>query len=110
MIPKHTLLWMALGTAIVLGLALLRVGVDLYTNWLWFHSLGFASAYWTLLKAKSSLFLLFWMLFLLLAGLNLGIARHYGGRTRRTLLGVIVVDTFPFLGGTWDSTYSRYLC
>ncbi len=86
------MLW---GAAIALTLIFLRVGVDLYTDWLWFLSLGYGSVYWTLLKVKFSLFVSFWALFALIAGANVGVARFYGRRTRRASLGVIIIDAFP---------------
>ncbi len=76
--PTRSLFWMLLGTFAVLALIFLRVGVDIYTDWLWFLSLGYASVYWTCLKAKSAVFLTFWALFVLIAGANVGIARRYG--------------------------------
>ena len=95
--PNRTMFWTLWGTAAVLVLIFLRVGVDLYTNSLWFLSLGYGSVYWTLIKAKSSAFMTFWAMFVLIAGVNVGMARIYGRRTRRTALGVIIIDTFPGL-------------
>ncbi len=95
--PTRSLFWMLLGTLAVLALIFLRVGIDIYTDWLWFLSLGYGSVYWTLLKAKSAVFLTFWALFVLIAGANVGIARRYGRRTRRTSLGVVIIDAFPGL-------------
>ena len=96
MSPK-TIFWLILGTVVVLGLFILRFGVNIYTNWLWFNSIGYGSVYFTFLKAKSSLFLISWALFMLIAGGNLGIARYYGRITRQSSLGVIVTDSFPGL-------------
>ncbi|MSS73211.1 MAG: UPF0182 family protein [Candidatus Latescibacteria bacterium] len=93
--PNRSVFWMFLGTVAVLVLIFLRVGIDIYTDWLWFLSLGYGSVYGTLLKAKSSIFLTFWVLFVLIAGANVGIARHFGRRTRRTSLGVVIIDAFP---------------
>ena len=88
---------MFLGAIAVLALIFLGVGTGLYTDWLWFLSLGYGSVYWTLLKAKFYIFLAFWALFALIAGVNVGIARRYGLRTRQTALGSILIAIFPGL-------------
>jgi uncharacterized membrane protein (UPF0182 family) len=51
---------------VVLLLALGTVGVDLYTDWLWFVSLGLASVYTTVLTAQLTLFFAAAALFLVL--------------------------------------------
>jgi len=94
---KRAIWGLILGAVAVLVFIFLRVGVYLYTDWLWFLSLGYGSVYWTILQAKAYTFLAFWALFALIAGINVGVARHYGRRTRKAALWAVIVDSFPDL-------------
>ena len=86
-----------LGAIAVLVFIFLSVGAGFYTDLLWFLSLGYGSVYWTLVKAKSFIFLAFWALFALIACVNVCIARRYGRRTRKTAPEMLSLDTFPDL-------------
>jgi len=50
-----------------------------YTDLLWFQSLGLSSVFWTAIKAKVGVFLIFSLLFLLFFLINLLIARKLSG-------------------------------
>ncbi|MSS73923.1 MAG: UPF0182 family protein [Candidatus Latescibacteria bacterium] len=95
--PHRAILGTFLGAIAVLALIFLSVGAGIYTNWLWFLSLGYESVYWTLLKTKFYIFLTFWALFALIAGVNVGVARRYGRRTRNTAPRILSIETFPDL-------------
>jgi uncharacterized membrane protein (UPF0182 family) len=54
------------GLLVVAVLVLLTVGVDMYTDWLWFGSVGLASVYVTVLSHQVVLFFAAALLFLAL--------------------------------------------
>ena len=61
---------------------LLVIGIvqlaDIYGELLWFRALNYASVFWTVLLAKGLLGMLFGTLFILIAGLNIYLARKIG--------------------------------
>ncbi len=89
--------WLFLLLGPVLGFAGLRLLSFLYTDWLWFDHLGYGSVFRTMALAKFLSFGLFWIVFSLMAGGNLWIARSLGRRTRETPLQVVVGNAVPVL-------------
>jgi uncharacterized membrane protein (UPF0182 family) len=78
----------------ILLLVLLGVGVPLYTDWLWFDSLGYASIFRTEIVAKVLLFLGGWLAATAFLGGNLHLALHW-------LPGADWVDERGSVSGIW---------
>jgi len=73
----------------------LRLAATLYTDWLWFGALGYVDVFRTMVGAKFTACIAFWLAFVLLSGSNVWVARHFGRRTREMPLEVIVGDAIP---------------
>lgn len=82
-----------LGT--ILGFVGLRICMYLYTDWLWFEHLGYASVFLTMAKAKVTLLAIFWTFFVAFAGGNIWFALIFGQKTKEFPLEVFVGDTIP---------------
>ena len=78
-----------LGAALVALVVLLKIGVGIYTDWLWFESLGFAAVYLTRISAQVYTFLAFGTGFLLLLTANLWLARRFHKSSRVTVAGAL---------------------
>lgn len=127
-------LWIAIGILAVL-LIVLMSSVNLYVSALWFSNLGFLSVFWTTLLSKVSVGLTFGLLFALIFGVNVYLARRLSigkrsfqiagdgevvlpfdpeviGRHASLLWGIGIVLGALFMGGNavpaW-STVLRYL-
>ncbi|MBS14161.1 MAG: hypothetical protein CME19_21510 [Gemmatimonadetes bacterium] len=72
-----------------------KIGAHVITDWWWFESLGYASAYKTMAFARFGSFLGFGLVYLVIGTANIAVARHYGQRTREMPLEVIVGDFAP---------------
>lgn len=64
---------------------ILQVWVSLYPTLLWFDHLGFASVFWTTLSAKAFTAATFGFLFLVIAAVNVYLARFLGREKRKEL-------------------------
>jgi uncharacterized membrane protein (UPF0182 family) len=67
---------------IIAAVVLLRFFITYYGDWLWFENVGFAGVFTTTLWAKVLAFAGFFVIFAVLAGLNIAIARKWGRPTR----------------------------
>jgi uncharacterized membrane protein (UPF0182 family) len=68
-----------IATVIILGFAfwfIFQSLISLYPTFLWFDNLGFSSVFWINLQAKALTGLVFGLLFLLIAGINIYVARR----------------------------------
>ncbi len=82
-----------LGTLVAL-LIFLVIGKGIYTEWLWFDSLGFSSVYTTIIGSRVWLFFAGAFGFFALLGSNLFLARRLSPITRNNILigeGLVVV-------------------
>jgi len=70
--------WGLLALLVLLTLALTFILLEIYTNWLWFESLGFLGIFRTVLWTKIWLFLAGALIFSALAGLSVSIAYRNG--------------------------------
>jgi uncharacterized membrane protein (UPF0182 family) len=107
MTPARLRLWTTIVIVFVLFL-LLRFGVTMYTDWLWFQSLNFESVYITSLLARVAVFFGAGIPFAIIFAVNLVVARWFSTRgelflgQRRTLdfpvFGWLIWITAFFLG------------
>ena len=81
-----------------LAYTLAKIGAHVYTDLLWFQSLGYGATFKTIALARFGSFLFFACLFLAIATPNLFIARNFGQRTREMPLEVLVGDEMPPAG------------
>src|SRR6478672_6419758 len=70
------------GRVVLFGLLFLlfvatTVGVDYYTDWLWFAAVGYLSVYTTIVGLQAALFLVGSLGFGLVFGANAALARHF---------------------------------
>ncbi len=72
--PRRRLGWWAIGLAVLALFLLFSVGLDLWTDALWFQSVGFDPVFWTRLGAQVALFLAAGLGALAIVLVNLGIA------------------------------------
>ncbi|MDP9482238.1 MAG: UPF0182 family protein, partial [Chloroflexota bacterium] len=72
--PRRRLGWWAIGLAILLLFLLFSVGLDLWTDALWFQSVGFDPVFWTRLGAQGTLFVAAGLGALAIIMANIGIA------------------------------------
>jgi uncharacterized membrane protein (UPF0182 family) len=74
---RRSLIWrVALFGGLFLLLAVATAGVDTYTDWLWFSALGYSPVFSTILGLQVGLFVLGALLFGLLYGVNVAVARR----------------------------------
>ena len=94
---KQTLVGILVALAALFGYLALRVLVTLYTDWLWFGQLDYWSTFVTIASAKALALVIFWGLFVALAGGNVWLARIFGAHTREMQLEVVDGDSAPRL-------------
>ena len=58
--------------------------VDYYGDWLWFRNLGYNSVFDTMLFARAISFVIFFVVFIVFAGLHIKMAYHRGSQSRNT--------------------------
>ena len=87
------LMFLFIGAVVAFTVA--KIGAHVITDWLWFESLGYASAYKTMAFARFGSFLGFGLAFLIIGAANVAVARHFGQRTREMPLEVLVGDAPP---------------
>ena len=92
---KQTVVGILVALAALFGYLALRVFVNLYTDWLWFDRLNYGSTFVTMASTKAVSLLVFWGLFVVLAGGNVWLARLLGSRTREMQLEVVDGDSAP---------------
>ncbi len=80
---------------LLLAYTMAKISAHVYTDYLWFQSLGYGSTFKTIALARFGSFLFFGLLFLAIATPNLAIARRFGQRTREMPLEVLVGDDMP---------------
>lgn len=84
--PHHTVRWLiAIGVLIALFI-LAAIGKGIYTDWLWFSSLGYSSVYTTILGTRIWLFFVGAFLFLALLLANLFLARRLSPPSEGSML------------------------
>lgn len=79
----------------LVGYTLAKIGAHVYTDYLWFETLGYGATFKTIALARFGSFLCFGFLFLAIATPNLVLARRFGQRTREMPLEVLVGDEMP---------------
>ncbi len=79
---KTKLLLLSIAILLIAFLVAFSSFVAYYGDWLWFQGLGFGAVFTTILSAKIVLFLVFFLVFGIFAGLNIAGARKRGSYTR----------------------------
>jgi uncharacterized membrane protein (UPF0182 family) len=74
-------LWVV-GGLVIIALAVLSLFMHYYGDWLWFQNMGFSQVFTTVLWAKVSAFAVFFLIFAILGGVNIFIARRWGAPSR----------------------------
>ncbi len=70
---------------IIFTIYLFDLFVDYYGDWLWFKNLGYSSVFDTILLTKISLFILFSLIFISFAGVNIYFAYQRGSHSRNDI-------------------------
>ena len=94
MIPRGFIVLFAF-VGFAVAFTLTKIAAHVLTDWMWFETLGYATAYKTMTFARFGSFIGFGSLFLLFATANIAIARKFGHRTREMPLEVVVGDAPP---------------
>jgi uncharacterized membrane protein (UPF0182 family) len=79
---KQKKVLLVVGGSAFIALVVLSVFMRYYGDWLWFQNMGFAQVFTTVLWAKVSAFAAFFLIFAILGGLNIFIARRWGAPSR----------------------------
>lgn len=84
--PHHARRWLIVIGALIALFIFASIGKGIYTEWLWFDSLGFSSVYMTILTTKVWLFFVGAFVFLALLLINLFLARRLSPPTGGNIL------------------------
>jgi len=78
--------WLIIVAAVVVVFVVLNVGKGIYTEWLWFGSLGFSSVYLTVLKTKVLLFFIGAIVFFVVLMASIVLAQRLSPKNGRTVI------------------------
>ncbi len=79
---KQKKVLLVVGGLIIIALAALSIFMRYYGDWLWFKNVGFGQVFTTVLLAKILAFAAFFLIFAVLGGVNIFIARRWGAPSR----------------------------
>ena len=105
---KRKKVLLIVGGLVIIALAVLIVFMHYYGDWLWFQNIGFAQVFTTVLWARVLAFLVSFLIFAILGGVNIFIARRWGApsRSRRNITPESPVAT---LGLLFHERYASYV-
>ena len=92
---KRAFVILILGFAVFAAFVGLRLLSVIYTDYLWFSSLGFHDVFITIIRTKTLAFFAFGSVFALICGISIVAARRYGQPTRIMALEVIIDGDVP---------------
>ena len=93
--PKRAFVLLILGFAVFAAFVGLRLLSVLYTDYLWFSSLGFHDVFIIIIRTKTLALFAFGSVFALICGFSIVAARRYGQPTRIMALEVIIDGDVP---------------
>ncbi len=74
--------WIVLTGVIIIVLYLLGLFINYYGDWLWFHNLGYGSVFNTMILSQVVSFVLFFVIFVLFAAVQVNLSYKWGALTR----------------------------
>ncbi|GAC1480164.1 MAG: UPF0182 family protein [Candidatus Dormibacteria bacterium] len=120
-VSRRAVFWIVVAAVILLLLFLLKPFATFYTDYLWFHALGYGTVFGTRFKAQIVTFFIFALAFWVIGGVNLLLALNSGRRLSSigirqrlltappTILALLVVFLLGLLfgrigSGQWQTT------